>query len=346
MLPKHSRSNPGKPYLSPLGSLTEPSVAPIGRVLDPQPDPMLGTPRFGHSIARVALLFAVVGGALLGASESAEASLDDPIVPIPSAMRGLSGKLRMKIVPPPADTFAAPEPVAFLFGAEAARRPDVWMVRDSITKQPFAFLTLVRFNEKRNGRVGAYNVGRWPGEVREPRSEAYGLPAGFIEVTEQNADLQISENFRLRDFLDRNQPNVWPKALVLEERLVDKLELVTTELRRTGNARAKLLVMSGFRTPVTTAGGARSRRSPDSRHQYGDAADVIVDGNGDGQMDDLNADGRVDVRDTRILINAIQAVEARYPELVGGIGMYRSGSVRGPFVHVDARGTSVRWGLP
>ena len=307
---------------------------------------MLGPSRFAPSIVRAALLFAVVGGALVGASATADASLDDPVVSIPRAVRGLSGKLRMRIVPPPADTFAAPEPVAYIFGAEAARRPDVWMVRDSVTKQPFAFLTLVRFTEKRDGRVGAYRVGRWPAEVREPRSEAYGLPAGFIEVTEQNADLPISENFRLRDFIDRNQPNVWPKALVLEERLVDKLELITTELQRIGNVRAKLLVMSGFRTPVTTATGARSRRSPESRHQYGDAADIIVDGNDDGRMDDLNGDGRVDVRDTRILITAIQTVEARYPELVGGIGMYRTGSVRGPFVHVDARGTSVRWGLP
>lgn len=307
---------------------------------------MLGTHRYAHSIVRVALLFAVVGGALVGASESAEATLDDPVVAIPSSFRGISGKLRMKIVPPPADTFAAPEPVAYIFGAEAARRPDVWMVRDSVTKQPFAFLTLVRFAEKRDGRVGAYRVGRWPAEVRAPRSEAYGLPSGFIEVTEQNADLPISEHFRLRDFIDRNQPTVWPKALVLEERLVDKLELITTELQRIGNVRAKLLVMSGFRSPVTTAGGARSRRSPESRHQYGDAADIIVDGDGDGRMDDLNGDGRVDVRDTRVLITAIQTVEARYPELVGGIGMYRTGSVRGPFVHVDARGTSVRWGLP
>ena len=297
-------------------------------------------------LRRAALLIAAVGGALTVAGGSAEARLDDPVVSIPAEFRGLSGKLRTRIVPPPADTFAAPEPVAYLFGAEAARRPDVWMVRDSATKQAFAFLTLVRFSEKREGRVGTYRVGRWPAEVRAPRSQAYALPVGFIEVTERNADLPMSEHFRLRDFLDRNQPDVWPKALVLEERLVDKLELITTELRRIGSVRAKLLVMSGFRTPVTTAGGARSRRSPESRHQYGDAADVIVDGNNDGRMDDLNGDGRVDVRDTRVLITAIQTVEARYPELVGGIGMYRTGSVRGPFVHVDARGTSVRWGLP
>lgn len=312
----------------------------------PSPSLMLGSTRFAHRIVRVALLCAVVGGTLVGASDSADASLDDPVIAIPTAMRGVSGKLRMKIVPPPADTFAAPEPVAYIFGAEAARRADVWMVRDSASQQPFAFLTLVRFADKRDGRVGAYRVGRWPAEVRAPRSEAYGLPIGFIQVTEQNADLPISENFRLRDFIDRNQPTVWPKALVLEERLIDKLELITTELQRIGNVRAKLLVMSGFRTPVTTAGGARSRRSPESRHQYGDAADVIVDGNGDGRMDDLNGDRRVDVRDTRVLITAIQTVEARHPELVGGIGMYRTGSVRGPFVHVDARGTSVRWGLP
>ncbi len=301
------------------------------------------------SIARVfrsALLVAAIGGGLAGAGRDAQASFDDPILAIPLEFRGLSGKLRTRIVPPAADTTSASGPVASIFGAEATRRPDVWIVRDSASGEPFAFVTLLPFSEKRQGRVGTYNVGRWPSEIRAPRSEAYRLPVGFIEVTERNADLPLSDHFRLRDFIDRNQPNVWPKALVLDERLIDKLELITTELQRLGHVRAKLLVMSGFRTPVTTAAGARSRRSPDSRHQYGDAADVIVDGNSDGRMDDLTGDGRVDIADTRYLIGAIKTVEARHPELVGGIGMYRTGSIRGPFIHVDARGTSVRWGLP
>lgn len=307
---------------------------------------MVGTPRFAHPIVRAALLFALVGVTVVGASDSAEASLDDPVIAVPAAMRGLSGKLLMKIVPPPADTATAPGPLADIFGADAARRPDVWMVRDSASRQPFAFLTIIRFADKRDGRVGAYHVGRWPAELRPPRSQAYGLPIGFIQVTQQNADLPISENFRLRDFIDRTQPTIWPKALVLEERLVDKLELITSELRRIGNTRAKLLISSAFRSPVTTAAGARSRLSPESRHQYGDAADIIVDGNADGRMDDLTGDGQVDLRDTRVLITAIQTVEARHPQLVGGIGMYRARGVRGPFVHVDARGTSARWGLP
>ena len=112
----------------------------------PAPQFMLGF-RSPRPLRHAALLIAAIGGALTVAGSSAEASLDDPVVTIPVEFRGLSGKLRTRIVPPPVDTFAAPEPVAYLFGAEAARRPDVWMVRDSVTQQAFAFLTLVRFSE-------------------------------------------------------------------------------------------------------------------------------------------------------------------------------------------------------
>jgi hypothetical protein len=60
-------------------------------------------------------------------------------------------------------------------------------------------------------------------------------------------------------------------------------------------------------------------------------------------MSDLNGDGRRDMEDARIMLRAVDAVERRYPELVGGAGIYRANRVRGPFIHVDARGTRARW---
>ena len=104
--------------------------------------------------------------------------------------------------------------------------------------------------------------------------------------------------------------------------------------------------MSGFRTPEYNAKGVgrRGGRAKDSRHQYGDAADVFVDNDGDGRMDDLNHDGRVDTRDVRIIIGAVERVEARHPDLVGGAGLYRATRSHGPFAHVDVRGTRARWG--
>ena len=236
--------------------------------------------------------------------------------------------------------------MAALFGTNAVRQATLLAVRDSATDEPFYFISLLPFTEKRQGRVGAYQVGRWPAEARAPLSDAYRVPAGFITVTEQNQDLQISTSFRLRDFLSTEQADVWPKALVLDSRLVDKLELLLAELRRAGHPHARLTILSGFRTPRANARGVRSSQSTESRHQYGDAADLIVDGNGDGRLDDLNGDRLVDQRDALALLRLVDRVEARFPDLAGGAGLYRGTVAQGPFIHLDARGKRIRWGLP
>lgn len=295
---------------------------------------------------RAAFILAAAAIALDGTDIRAEARLepDDLNVQIPDSLRGRSGRLTAHIVRPRRDSLAAAEPVAALFGAEAVRRPAVWVVRDSSSREPFHFITLLPFEEKREGRVGVYRVGRWPGEGRPGRSPRYRPPVGFIQVTEENRDLPVSAHFQLRDFLDPSQPGVWPKPLVLDERLVDKLELLVAELQNAGYAAPRIKVLSGFRTPQANARGPRSAQSPESRHQYGDAADIIVDGDSDGKMDDLNGDGRVNTKDARLLIKLIDALEARHPDLVGGAGLYRAIGASGPFVHVDARGTRARWG--
>jgi hypothetical protein len=60
-------------------------------------------------------------------------------------------------------------------------------------------------------------------------------------------------------------------------------------------------------------------------------------------MDDLNRDGKIDLRDPHIISQAIAAVERAHPLLVGGLGTYTAMGPRGPFAHVDVRGTSARW---
>jgi len=297
-------------------------------------------------VLRAVSVLAAAAIALGGFETKAEARLeaDDPTIQISDALRGRSGLLTARIVRPAVESLPGVEPVSALFGTQAVTRPAVWVVRDSSSREPFHFITLRPFAEKREGRVGVYRVGRWPGEGRVARDAAYQPPVGFIEVTEENRELQISAHFRLEDFLDRSQPDVWPKPLVLDERLVDKLELLTAALQDSGYAGHAIRVLSGFRTPQSNARGARSGQSPESRHQYGDAADIIIDADGDGQMDDLNGDGRVDTKDAEILLRMIDAVEARHPELIGGAGLYRAVGKSGPFVHIDARGTRVRWG--
>lgn len=237
------------------------------------------------------------------------------------------------------------EPIARLFGKREQKEGGTVAVTDSSSGRHLSLFTLHPFAEKVNGRVGDYHIGRFPAEKRPPRSAAYENPDGFIEVTLENKDTPVSEHFRLADFLTHDQTNVWPKYLVLREALVDKLELVLVELQHRGVKAERLTVMSGFRSPqYNQKGVGRGGRARDSRHQFGDAADILVDNNHDGRLDDLNHDGRVNSKDVRILVDAVESVERQYPELVGGLGLYRATSSHGPFVHIDVRGDRARWG--
>lgn len=203
------------------------------------------------------------------------------------------------------------------------------------------YVTTVPFAEKRDGHLNGYHIGNYPTEL-SPRSDVYAPPEAFIEVTPENQDLQISEHFRLRHFLTKDQFDVWPKYLALNLRLVDKLELVIQELNAMGVRALAIHVMSGFRTPQYNGPGGDGRATL-SRHMYGDAADVWVDGDHDGYIDDLNGDGRNDIRDAEVLLRAVERVEQKYPELTGGAGLYQANHTHGPYVHVDVRGTRARW---
>jgi hypothetical protein len=241
--------------------------------------------------------------------------------------RGTSGKLRVKTVLP----------------AEMDK------ALNAVTN--FAQITLTPFTAKERGRVGLYYLGNWPNErgggargpARAPR-DRYANPRGFIQVTQANQDTRVSEHFRFKDFLTHDQPNVWPKYLVLEMRLVDKLELVLSDLKRRGVNTAGVVVMSGFRTPQYNVGGGNTGgRAGLSRHMYGDAADIYIDNDRNGTMDDLNRDGRSDVRDSRFIRESVERVEREHPELIGGAGVYVACCGHGPFIHIDTRGYPARW---
>lgn len=100
----------------------------------------------------------------------------------------------------------------------------------------------------------------------------------------------------------------------LDARLVDKLELVIDELEHEGYHVGHLAIMSGFRTPRYNQGGGETNgRASLSRHKYGDATDVFVDNDRDGWTDDVNRDGRVDIRDAEVVGRAAERAEARHP---------------------------------
>ena len=262
---------------------------------------------------------------------------------IDDSLRGRSGKLLMRLVTRARATLALPL-FARLFGDSAVERPGLYLLPDSILAHPFTFIALRPFTDKQKGRVGAYRIGFWPSERGRLTTDAYENPDGFIEVTPENVNMQISEHFRLADFLTHDQRDVWPKFLVLNEDLVDKLELVIAKLQENGVKVQHMAVMSGFRTPwYNRHGGRVGGRAELSRHMYGDAADVYID-NGGGRMADLNHDGRVDSRDAKMILHAVEQVEKEHPELAGGVGVYRGTRNHGPFAHVDVRGWRARWG--
>lgn len=208
--------------------------------------------------------------------------------------------------------------------------------------EDFAFITLKPWRDKRGTWVNTYNVGWWPGE-RQMMPGNYRNPVGFIEVTPENADLQLSRRFTLRSFITRDQANTWPKYVVLREELIDKLELVLTTLEAQGIPTRHVVVLSGFRTPQYNARATFEGAAYASRHQYGDAADVIIDADRNGRMDDLNRDGVVNFQDTDVINRAVERVERQFPELVGGLGLYHAMGPSGPFAHIDVRGTRARW---
>ncbi|HET9440867.1 MAG TPA: hypothetical protein VFO52_11885 [Longimicrobiales bacterium] len=275
--------------------------------------------------------------------------------------RGQSRAVRV-IVQEPSDSLAVPDSLPA--GAEvrvgasptdtgttAPSGPGVWNVlvamRGAVRSVPdLNVLRLVPLSEKRAGRIGTYLVGSWPYEKGgRPRSPAYAPPRGLVRVTPENLDLQVSEHFRLRDFVTKGQQNVWPKYVAMSPRLLDKLELTIQELNASGVPVQHVGTISGFRTPQYNAeGGNTGGRGALSRHMYGDAMDWYVDNDRNGSMDDLNKDGRINKEDARVIGRAAERVEKKYPNLIGGIGLYNPTGAHNGFVHIDTRGYRARWG--
>ena len=192
---------------------------------------------------------------------------------------------------------------------------------------------LVPFAAKRGPTLNGYRIGTFPGE-RTGR-KAGERPAGFIKVSEADTGLAITKHLRVGDFLTRDGQTTWPRYAAINPRLLDKLELVVGRIAKQRGGRKHVDVLidvhSAFRTPHYNR---FNRFARDSRHQYGDAADIAIDANGDG---------RLTRRDARLVARVVEQVEAAYPDLAGGVGLYTRAKWRQAFVHIDARGTRVRW---
>ncbi len=191
------------------------------------------------------------------------------------------------------------------------------------------------------GYLNGYRIGSYP--QRPLRGlDIYRPPDGFVEVTAENAHTRISPNFRLEQFVSKQEQG-YPKYVVLRANLLLKLENILATLNRSGRTVGSLTVMSGYRTPwYNQAIG----NVPYSRHVWGGAADVYIDESPpDGRMDDLNGDGRIDRDDARWLADFVNRMSRRgdFGPRIGGLGIYGSNAAPGPFIHVDVRGSAARW---
>lgn len=190
------------------------------------------------------------------------------------------------------------------------------------------------------GYLNGFRIGNYPPPLR--RQATYQPPSGFIEVTPENEDLYVTPHLQLRQFLTK-QPGGFPKYVVLDPRLLLKLELILQQAQAAGLVKQGFYVMSGYRTPAYNKDLGNVEFS---RHQYGAAADIFIDEHPkDGVMDDLNHDGRIDIRDAAVLYQLIDRHQndPAFRPLIGGLGLYPSTSAHGPFVHVDVRGYAAHW---
>ena len=303
---------------------------------------------------------AIAAGLTEGSAPSA-AFLTEAMLDALMPLTGQSGKLKASIRAPGGaivnDTLPTGASATFSNGAaaesaaalNAPAKVGIWRLAINAANaiKPlagFSVITLRPATEEKKGRLGLYYIGSWPAAKQVRPGVVYRPPAGFIEVTQENQNTLLSEHFRIRDFLPHDQQNVWPKYIVVDMKLIDKDELVLADLQAHGVNISGVRVMSGFRTPQYNAGGGDPRgRAALSRHMYGDANDIFIDSDGNGAMDDLNHDGRVNIADARVILDAVTRVERAHPSLVGGCGVYSGTSAHGPFTHIDTRGYPARW---
>ena len=201
-------------------------------------------------------------------------------------------------------------------------------------------VVMVPAEQVRGSTLNGYPVGRFP-EIKYGARWRFEPPRGFVEITPENKDTLLSDHIRLGQ-LDCKLEAPYPHYGIIQTVLLVKIEDLSHALRQRGLP-GDIQIMSGFRTP----GYNRSlgNLTTFSRHIAGDAADIFVDADGDGVMDDLNQDGQINTDDSRFLLGVIDEMDQSlvYGSLSGGASAYGANKEHGPFVHLDVRGYPARW---
>ncbi len=189
--------------------------------------------------------------------------------------------------------------------------------------------------------LNGYKIGEYQ-KIPLNNDPAYNVPTGFIEVNESNRDTWLSPHFQLRQFLCKQEGD-YPKYVLISPRLLLKLEFILEAVQEAGIPTSSFYITSGYRTPAYNVAIGNSTRY--SRHSYGDAADIFVDIDQNGKIDDLSRDGKIDNADPRVLYDLVDEMTGKpdYQRFSGGLGFYEVKKWRTGFIHVDTRGSEVRW---
>ena len=250
-----------------------------------------------------------------------------------------------------------PDGVTFQFGDQQLLKPSARGWATIVPSTPGIY-TLVGRNSKtgssirlnifvlvpselvQGGLLTGYRIGEYPKPLVK-RGTNYSNPKGFIRVDRKNQDILLTPHFRLSQFLCK-QKSGYPKYAAVQERLLILLERLLGEVQRQGIEIETFGFISGYRTPFYNQ---KIKNVAHSRHIYGDAADIYLDANRDGKMDDLNGDEIIDRAEAERFFSIANSLFTSHagdmPQ--GGVGKYGPNKKHSGFIHIDARGFRARW---
>ena len=218
-------------------------------------------------------------------------------------------------------------------------------------------LAPVEFDRLGPGVVDGAVIGIYPDEtastapsVVQRNSANYAPPRLLYRLDATTRDLYLNRRATLGMLtppLLENEAGA-PRYVAVSPRLLQFWDALCDAADEAGPGAAQVRVLRGFVTPferqrLEALGVAIA---PYSRHLYGDALALVLDADGDGRMDDMNADGHVNIADADVLAAIVEDALSR-TGMDGGLGVEAAfggpAHVGTPYVHVDLRGWRERW---
>lgn len=208
-----------------------------------------------------------------------------------------------------------------------------------------------RYPDPKNGDDIARSAS--PNRIRN-HPDVFSPPQYWYPVNEETQDLKISRSYTLGEFdLNRTYRLDWPFPgyIALDRNIVLKLESLADALRKGNIPVKKFELIYGYRSPYYNLSsiekdGDATLKSPWSLHMYGKAADIIVDEDEDGRIDDLDGDGEITIADPKVIRRFVRKLDHAYRDagnpLLGGNFCYvrhdfTEREPQTPYIHIDVR---------